>query len=570
MLTDLYIRNFAIIDELRLDFEPGLNIFTGETGAGKSIIIDALMALLGGRAHQEWLRTGSNALVVEGVFVLPPHVVPEIAPVLEREGLEGDSPDTLALSREIRSSGRSIARINGRMASLALVREVGDRLVDIHGQGEHLSLLHRGQHLLLLDRFAGLEDQRVEFASLARELQGVRKELERLRVAERDRARRIDLLKYQIQEIKSAGLVPGEEEELQQERVRLAHAAQLMELVDAAYRLLEVGEEGLPAASDMLGEASGNLARAAAVDPSLEPLQARMDELLELLSDLAVEMRDYREELEFNPQRLDEVEDRLALLDGLRRKYGDTAEEILAYARGASEELETLTHSEEMVGELGSREEALLRELGEIGGDLSAARHAAAERLANAVEKELSDLNMAGARFAVSMEQKEDPLGAYAGGRRVAFDLTGLDRVEFLVSANPGEELRPLAKVASGGETSRLMLALKAVLSRADPTPVLVFDEIDVGIGGRVGSVVGEKLRSLAKNHQVLCVTHLPQVAAYGGRHLKVEKKVLGGRTIAEVTPLDREKRVEELAEMLGTPGESGRRSARELLERTK
>ncbi len=570
MLTELYIRNFAIIDELHLSFRPGLNILTGETGAGKSIIIDAITALIGGRARQEWLRTGESSLLVEGIFTMPRSVASDIAPLLEREGLEGDSPDLLILSREIRSSGRSIARINGRAAPLSLVREVGDRLVDIHGQGEHLSLLRRSRHLLLLDRFADLESMRAEFSALAKEVERVREELARLRMAERDRARRIDLLEYQVREIESANPVPGEVEELEQERARLAHAAQLMELMDAVYRLLEVGGGGVPSASDMLSEASGHLAKATSFDASLEPLQARLDDLLSVLGDLAVEIRDYRDELEFNPGRLDEVEERLVLLDDLRRKYGDTVEEILEYARSAAEELETLTHSEERTEELEERAEVLLHRLGDAGARLSEARRRAASELSEAVERELAELNMAGARFAVSVEQQEAPDGAYVGDRRLAFDATGLDRVEFLISANPGEELRPLVKVASGGETARLMMALKAVLSRADPTPVLIFDEIDVGIGGRVGSVVGEKLRELAKDHQVLCITHLPQVAAYGDYHLKVEKQVSGGRTRAIVTSLESERRVEELAEMLGTPGESGRQSARELLEKAK
>jgi DNA repair protein RecN (Recombination protein N) len=570
MLIELYIRNFAIIEELRLSFEPGLNILTGETGAGKSIIIDAITALMGGRSRQEWLRTGADSFLVEGVFSLPPHVASEIAPILEREGLEGESPDVLLLSREVRASGRNVARINGRMVSLSLVREVGDHLVDIHGQGEHLSLLHRSRHLLLLDRFAGLEEMRADFSSLARELRQVRDDLSRLRMAERDRARRMDLLEYQVREIESANLVPGEMEELEQERTRLAHAAQLMELMDAAYRLLEVGGEGVPSASDMLSEASGHLSKAASFDPSLEQLQARLDDLLGVLSDLSVEIRDYRDDLEFNPRRLDEVEGRLALLENLQRKYGDTVEEILEYASRAAEELEALSHSEERAGELEERERGLLRRMGEIGARLSDARREAAARLSAAVERELGELNMTGARFSVSIEQREAPDGVYAGDRRLAFDATGLDRVEFLMSANPGEELRPLAKVASGGETARLMMALKAVLSRADPTPVLIFDEIDVGIGGRVGSIVGEKLRSLARNHQVLCVTHLPQVAAYGDRHLKVEKRVADGRTRTIVTPLEGERRVEELAEMLGTPGESGWRSAEGLLTKAR
>jgi DNA repair protein RecN (Recombination protein N) len=566
MLAELCIQDFAIIDRLCIEFSPGLNILTGETGAGKSIIIDAVSAILGERAHQEWLRSGSSSLLVEGVFVLPEAAVARLLPLLEREGLEGDRRDVLMLSREIRSTGRNIARVNGRATSLAVLREIGDALVDIHGQGEHLSLLKRSQHFLLLDRFAGLEELRQKFAEGVARLRQVRSELKEIRTAERDRVQRLDLLNYQVNEIESARLEPGELEELQSERTRLAHAAQLLELMDAAYRLLELGEEQVPGASDLVGQASGFLAKAAAIDPSLEEMQVGLDSVAEQLGELIGELQEYRDSLEFNPRRLDEVEERLALLENLQRKYGDTIEEILAYADKAREEIEKLSHSEELSKELEEEENRLLHHLGDLGMELSNARRIAASELAEAVERELQDLNMRGARFSVAIEQKESPDGVFVGDRRLAFDATGIDRVEFLVSANPGEELRPIVKVASGGETARLMLALKVVLTKADPTPVLIFDEIDVGIGGRVGSVVGRKLRQLAESHQVLCITHLPQVAAYGERHLKVTKKVVEGRTVTEASPLQGEGRLEELAAMLGTPGESGLRSAEELL----
>ncbi len=567
MLAELCIQNFAIIDRLCIEFAPGLNILTGETGAGKSIIIDAVSAILGERARQEWLRSGASSLLVEGVFVLPPHSVERLRPLLEREGLEGDRPEVLMLSREIRASGRNIARVNGRATSISVLREVGDALVDIHGQGEHLSLLKKSQHYLLLDRFAGLDALRNEFAEKTARLRKIRAELQELRTAERERVQRLDLLNYQVNEIETARLVPGELEELLGERTRLAHAAQLLELMDAAYRLLELGEDQMPGASDLIGQASGFLAKAASIDPSLEEPEARLDSIVEQLGDLTASLQAYRDSLEFNPRRLDEVEERLALLENLRRKYGDTIEEILEYGENARKEIEKLSHSEELSQELEEEEDRLLHELGELGSSLSEARKSAAEKLAEAVERELQDLNMRGARFAVSIEQRESADGVFSEGRRLAFDSTGIDRVEFLVSANPGEELRPISKVASGGETARLMLALKVVLSKADQTPVLIFDEIDVGIGGRVGNVVGRKLRQLSESHQVLCITHLPQVAAYGEKHLKVEKKIVGGRTVATASPLDEGKRVEELAAMLGTPGETGLRSAKELLE---
>ncbi len=593
MLTELHIRDFAIIDELRLSFSPGFVALTGETGAGKSIIIDAVSLVLGGRADPTFVRAGAEQALVEAVFRLDPAHQAAIHPILEREGLEGDEPDLLVLSREVRAEGRSICRVNGRAVTLALLREVAEGLVDIHGQSEHLSLLRVREHIHMLDRFAGLEDLRARVADLVAQVRAVRRERAGLEQDEQERARRIDLLQYQIAEIEAADLRPGEEEELAEERVRLANAEQLTLLLAEALRALdEGGEEGRPA-TDQVGRLLRALEGLARIDATLAPHLQEAEEILYRLQDLAEGLREYQRRVEFNPRRLAEVEERLDLIRRLKRKYGATVAEVLLYARRAAAELETITHSEERIAELQEQEKRLLEELAGAALELSARRREAARHLARGIEAELQDLRMSGARFAVDFRWTEDPEGvpvtpeavAAAGmspaevpnvslPARLAFDLTGIDRVEFLVSPNPGEPLKPLTRIASGGETSRLMLALKAVLARVDETPTLIFDEIDQGIGGRVGATVGEKLWRLTVAsanggvaHQVLCVTHLPQLAGFGDAHLRVEKVPLEGRTVTRVAVLEGPARIEELAQMLGASGESAYRSAEEILE---
>ncbi|HIC94355.1 MAG TPA: DNA repair protein RecN [Anaerolineae bacterium] len=577
MLAELYIKNFAIIEELHLRFGPGFNVLTGETGAGKSIIVDAVSTLLGGRAETGVIRSGADEARVEGIFLLNKAMQEVILPILRRDGLEGEDEETLILAREIRRGGRSICRVNGRAVTLKVLEEIGRRLVDIHGQTEHLSLFRVREHLDLLDRYGRLWPLRERVAAKVRELRQVRQELEGLLRDERELARRADLLAYQVREIASANLRVGEEEELESERARLANAERLMELADEAYRALYEGEEGQLSAIDLLGQVARNLAELERLDPGLRGQQQVAEEAACQLEELARSLRAYRDTIEYNPARLQQVEERLDLIYGLKRKYGDSIAEILAFGEEAQRELESIVHSEERVEELRAREDALLHEIGELASRLSAERRAAGDRLAKAVEAELAELGMRGARFAVAIERREAEDGAWVEGRRYAFDERGLDRVEFLIAPNVGEPLKPLAKIASGGEASRLMLALKTVLSAADKTPILIFDEIDAGIGGRAGGVVGRKLWSLTAEaspdgvgHQVLCVTHLPQLACYGDVHFKVAKDVVGGRTIASARALSEEERVEELAAMLGTATAVTRQNARELLERVK
>ncbi|MER3400613.1 MAG: DNA repair protein RecN [Thermoflexus sp.] len=567
MLVTLHVRDFAIIDEVTLELGPGLNVLTGETGAGKSILVDAVALLVGGRADAEMIRAGAERALIEGLFHLDAGMAASLAVILEPYGLlEEEPPEELVLSREIRLGGRHVARINGHLVPLHVLKEVGQALVDIHGQSEHLSLLRPREQLELLDRYAGVGELRAALAERVARWRAVRQEIERLRQDEREKARRVDLLRFQIEEIEAARLQEGEEEALLQERNRLAHAEQLAQLTEVLYRALYEGEDPAPSALDRLGEAARALQALARIDPTFQPYLETMEGLMAQVEDLARMARDYREGIAFNPRRLAQIEERLDLLRRLKRKYGDTVAEVLAYARRAKQELEALLHAEERLGALEEEAEALLREIGELGARLSRRRQEAGERLAQEVEAQLAELRMAGARFQVVLERIPDAEGAYADGGRWAFDATGLDRVTFMIAPNVGEGLRPLARIASGGETSRLMLALKVALARADPVPTLIFDEIDQGIGGRVGAVVGEKLWRLARHHQVLCVTHLPQLAGFGDVHFKVEKQVVGDRTVARVRRLEGEERVEELAQMLGGTGRAAAQSAREIL----
>jgi DNA repair protein RecN (Recombination protein N) len=569
MLSQLSIRNFAIIDDLTLTIGPGFVVLTGETGAGKSIILDAVTLVLGGRSDSTMVRAGQSRAFVEAEFMLNKSQQKVINPMLVEDGLEGDYPGLLVLAREVRESGRSIARVNGRTVSLAQLRSIAEPLVDIHGQGEHLSLLKPKAHLPLLDSYASLEQQREEYAREFDQLRALQNELHSLRRDEKLIAQRIDMLTYQIEEISAASLQNGEEEALREERTRLGNAEQLQRLTSEINAGL-IGMDGdTPAAIDLIGEAERALHKLSDVDPAQAALLKELQGLSYQLNEIAAQIQDYQKNLEHNPQRLNDVEDRLELINGLKRKYGGTIAEILATEAQAIEELDQISHNEERIAAMELAREELLHSVGELGEALSQARQAAAGNLSKAVEEQLQDLYMEGARFAVSFDREPSEEGAYTANGRFAFDRSGLDRAEFIISANPGEPLKPMARVASGGETARLMLALKSALAAVDATPTLIFDEIDQGIGGRVGDIVGRKLWSLAAvgDHQVIIVTHLPQLAGYGDSHLRVSKTVSDGRTTTQVKQLDSVGRVDELAAMLGTGRETAVNGAQSILD---
>ena len=555
MLTELYIRDFAIIDELRLAIAPGFTVLTGETGAGKSIILDAVTLLLGGRADSSMIRANCEAAYLEGSFILAGALQAGLRPLLEAEGLEGEAADQLVLARDLRANGRNICRVNGRSVSLNLLRQVGELLVDIHGQGEHLSLLRPRAHLPLLDAYAGLDEERQALGQEVRALRKVQQTLEQLRREARTVAQRLDMLQFQVEEISAANLKPDEEEALRAERMRLANVERLMQHTNETLALLLGVDADAPSVTDLLSQAERAVSLLARLDESKQGWAARLQGLVTEFDELAGELRDYVDELEFNPGRLDFVEERLELIAGLKRKYGDDIPAVLAYRDKAVAELAQISRSEAQQEELAAAAERYLRRIGQMGQALSQKRQLAANKLATTVERELADLRMSGALFAVDFQVTPAGDGAYVGDQRLAFDQSGIDKVEFLISTNPGEPLKPMARVASGGETARLMLALKTALAQVDATPTLIFDEIDQGIGGRVGDIVGRKLWGLTtgQGHQVVVVTHLPQLAGYGDSHLHVSKHQEEGRTITAVAVLDMPGRVQELAAMLGT-----------------
>jgi len=567
MLKELRIENFAIIDHLEINFSGGLVTFTGETGAGKSIIMDALETLLGGRAENTQIRTDADRSTIEATFQITDSVRAPIHKILKREDLL-DDPKYLTLGREIRRSNRNVARINGRSVGVTLMREIGEYLVDIHGQSEHLSLLRVRKHLDLLDGYSDIDAILTPYQTTYKDLQRIRKELEMLRQAERDAARRTDLLTYQINEIEAASLKTGEDEDLKEEHNRLANAEELNSFILESLILLDENSPENPTISDLLGSVVSSLDSLVQIDSSRSALSIKASQVFEDITELSSQLRDYQEQIEFNPNRLTQVEERIALISNLKRKYGDTIEAVLAFGEKAKGDFDTITNAGERILVLEGEQDKLLSLLSQQGLALSEKRQAAALELQAALEIELDDLKMEGARFQVDFVKRPDPEGVpLPNGQRVAFNANGLEHVEFLIETNPGEGFKPLVKIASGGETSRFMLALKNVLARADQVPTLVFDEIDQGIGGRVGTMVGKKLWLLSSQHQVMCITHLPQLAAFGQQHYRVVKRVENQRTITKVEQIDGESRIEELAQMLGDVSDGTIQSAKELMK---
>ena len=571
MLEELRVQNFAVIDRLDLSFGKGFNVITGETGAGKSILIDAVELILGGKADPAFVRAGSERSVIEGVISLGAPNRDAVMDILKREDLvDNDNPDYVTLVREVRRQGRSSGRINGIAVKAEILNEIGDILFDIHGQSAHLSLFRPRRHIDLLDRYADLLDARAELAGLVNALGAAQGEMRRLQDDQETLRRRADLLRYEAEEIEAAALQPNEEQSLLAERSRLANSEQLAALAQEAARLLNGDDsEGQQPIVDGLMQVAAAISKLADIDPDMAEDDELAEGLAQQAQELALTMARYAGEVEYDPQRLDELEERLELIKTLKRRYqADSIAAIIAYGARAARELEGIDHSDERIADLRRQEARLLGHIGDISQRLSKARQAAGKALSAAVVRELNDLRMERTRFDVLLAQAEHPAGCIVGGRRYKFDAKGIDDVEFMMSANPGEPLRPLAKVASGGEAARIMLALKRVLSAADQTPILIFDEVDQGIGGRLGAVVGEKLWSLTAAHQVLCVTHLPQLASYSDRHFHVRKDIIRAHAAAQVRVLEAEdERIAEIAEMLGAAGESGRQSARGILQ---
>ncbi|MCE2462700.1 MAG: DNA repair protein RecN [Dehalococcoidia bacterium] len=581
MLRLLSVTNFATIEQLEMELDPGFNVLTGETGAGKSIIVDALSLLLGGRADGGMVRSGARRSRVEGVFLLNGDLVQKITRALDEYEIDFGEEE-LILAREVNLDGRNTCRVNGQIVPLRMLSVLAEHLVDIHGQNQHLSLFRVPEHMDILDQYAGLWQLRTQVAQTVHHLTEVRRELDQLRREEQELAQRADFLRYQVGEIGSANLRPAEDEDLALERDRAANAERIIELSDRAYRALYDGLDREGSVMDLLGRVFQDLAHLEQFDPSLSQARESADVLTHQVDELARTLRSYRDSIEYNPERLQELEGRLDLIRSLKRKYGGTIEEILAFAERAADDLERLSHREERTEELKSQEMELREQIGRLVGRLSEARRHSAKLLADAIAEEVAGMAMEHAQVHVDIRQSYSEDGvpvetrdsvlhaSLSNGESIqcfAFNGTGIDSVEFMVSLNPGEPARPLARIASGGEASRLMLAIKTILSTADRIPVLVFDEVDAGIGGRIGSVLGQKLWGLSRSHQVLCVTHLPQIACYADHHVRVVKLASHDRAMTSVEILDDETRVMELSQMLGSDSGATRSNALEMLE---
>ena len=568
MLAELHIRDFAIISEINISFSPGFNAFTGETGAGKSIIIDALDLVLGGRASPDMVRTGASSSLIQAMFVLEGDVLREVSELLASNGL--DPSEELIITREISSSGRSSARINGSLVPVTLLKQLGENLVDITGQSEHLVLLRPSAQRDVLDHYAGAIDLCSEVSQLYNEIRQVQSELDALVSGQREAERRADMLRYQIEEISSADLQPGEDEELLKRRNLLANAEKLAQLADNAYQSLYSSSTS---AIDQLQQAQSLLEELVRLDNSLSSNLDMISEAVVAVEEASLSIRRYRDSIEFDPGMLEVVEERLDLINRLKRKYGATIEEILQYRDSAEAELSDIENSDEKIRKLETQLENLRQQLAQKAKALSSIRSKAAKDLGRKIEQELKDLLMTNAQIEIRVGYKQpSDYSISIDGTEVGIDQTGADDIELLVSPNPGEPLKPIAKVASGGEISRIMLAIRTVLSAADNTPTLVFDEVDVGIGGRSGRIVGEKLAGLASNHQVIAITHLAQVAAYADTHFKITKVIQDNLTTTRVDKLDREGIRHELAAMLGGMPVTDRslQSADELIDLAK
>lgn len=553
MIRYLHIRNIAVVENLAVEFGPGLNVVTGETGSGKSILVDALGLLLGQRASADLIRTGESKALVEGVFDLPADAPPKA--LLEEQGIEWD-PDGLVVRREIAAAGAGKVLVNGSPVNAAFLKRMGEHLVEIHGQNDTRLLLQPRYHLELLDARHGRSGLLDRVRGLSRALADLTAEREALVRDEHQRLQRLDLLDYQVREISDASPSPGEDQALQDERRVAVHAETLQKAASEGHEQLFEAENAVTAVVDRVLR---RVEEAAGMDERLAPIAELLRSALYQVEDAAGQLRDYAHRVEYSEARLNEIETRLSVLDRLKRKYGPALGDVLSHLKAAREEQERLAGSDAR-REAIDRETVRLREAYlQAARELAKVRREAAAAVESGVQAHLADLAMARTVFRVEFTPEPDPAAAPP---------TGLEDAEFLVSPNPGEEPRPLRKIASGGELSRIALALKLVL-HSERDAALVFDEVDAGVGGATAARLGRKLREIAALNQTFCVTHVPQIAARAGHHFQLEKAVEGGRTVVLIRPLDPGGRVEEIARMLGaeTVTDPSRDAARQLLE---
>jgi DNA repair protein RecN (Recombination protein N) len=569
MLRLLNIVNFAVIDRLQVEFRPGLNVLSGETGSGKSIIIDALGLLLGERASSDFIRTGEDRALVEGVFDVEGNL-----PLLEslaESGIDVSEPEIL-IRRELVANGRGRIFINNQVGNTGLLKTIQPHLIDIHGQGDQQSLLSPDVHLNLFDSFVGASKNRLRVSQAYDNLQKIAKELEQLRQSESERLQALDMIAFQISEIEQANIVGNEDVELEAERSLLANAEKLVELSGDAYKNIYDDERSILSVFAAVQKRLNDLAE---VDNRFSPYLEQMDTVKHILNDVAFYLGEYHGSIQASPQRLSEVEDRLVELNKLKRKYGGSLEAVLETCAKLIERKEQLLNSDEQSQLLESQLRQAIEEYEKESAALSRLRRKAAEKFDSAVNQELMDVSLGNAQFSARFDERQNnPLAQklqslIGWSNENAFHRTGREDMEFYFTANPGEEMRSLSGVASGGELSRLMLVLKTITSPSLFPKTLIFDEIDVGIGGRVADAVGMRLKRLAKTNQVLCVTHQLQIARHADAHFMVSKDVVGGRTTTKVAQLDERGRIEELARMIGGSEvtASARKHAKELIK---
>ena len=546
MLAQLTIKNFAIIDSLSVSFAEGSNILSGETGAGKSIIINAVNLILGGRASPDLIRTGADMAVVEALF----HV-PQESPI---SGLLADMDlpfnGEVLIKRTISKEGKSRVRINGSLATLQMLSRLGLHLISVSGQNEHQLLLRPENHLFILDDFGDLTNERTRFNELYRDYFALKERVRKLRNDLKEAKERRELSQFQITEIEEAGLIPGEDRDLEAEKTRLVHVESLMDIAFRGYQALYEQDESV---LSLLNSLAKDMERGAKLDTHLEGLMKQLETAQVQLEDLSLELRDFYSKLKIDPQRLEEVEERLELIGRLKRKYGSSIENILSFKDELNQGEFELGQKNDELKQFELELEKKLETLWGMAGELSLRRHEIAETFEKKVEQELDLLGMAGTSFRIQFRSDRSGGGTISGETiESTIRPDGVDDLEFAISPNVGEDLRPLAKIASGGELSRIILALKTILARTGSVETLVFDEIDAGIGGATAAIIGDKLSSLAAYHQIVCITHLPQIASVGERHFLVEKKVNKGRTRTLITALDSGRRVNEIARLLG------------------
>ncbi len=545
MLQDLRIKNFVIIDSLTVTFKEGLNILSGETGAGKSILIDALSGVLGEKMSIDMIRTGFDRASLEAVFDISN--LNDLKALLEESGIENED-DTLIIHRELFSNGKGRCYANSVQIPVAKLKEISEYLIDIHGQNEHQNIVNVSKHRELLDSFGSLYNEVNAVKTIHEKLTAIRNKINSFQIDEKEKARRIEFNTFSVKEIESSNLRIGEDEELKSESNLLSNAEKLFTEVNSAADLIS-GENGV---LRNLKKTESGLSRISDIDPNISPVLDAIREALYSLEDSTSILRDYKQNIDFSPERVNQVEERLNLIHSLKKKYGDSIQEILQYAEKAKSELDTINSSDEQLEQLKDHEKKAVKEAKNFALDLSEKRKVAAKKLEELVIKELNDLGMNGTVFSISIKQDVSNDGDIeSGGKKYILYPHGLDRIEFLLSANEGEDLKQLRKVASGGEMSRIMLALKNVIQSADIVDTLIFDEVDAGISGKTAEIVGKKLKNLSKRRQVLLITHLPQIAAMSDSHYLVQKGKTDGRVTTVVKILNEKEKIREVARML-------------------